>query len=280
MKKNIIKILIALTKAVVIVFALIGLVLTIGFLAQYFGLTKVPGAIDWRSRYYQNSDALGAGNQKLANWQKSEEWATLKKALAKDSAVIQKAGRDAGISPRLIATVIVGEQLRLFTSEREVFKQIFAPLSILGVQSQFSLGVTGMKYDTAKQVETNLKDSTSPFYLGAGYQSILDYPILTTNIDQARLDRLTDAHNHYYSYLYTALFLKQIEKQWRNAGFDISNQSGILATIFNLGFIKSDPNATPAIGGADIEVGGATYSFGGLASDFYHSNELLAELPR
>ncbi|MFA6416157.1 MAG: hypothetical protein WCW56_01585 [Candidatus Paceibacterota bacterium] len=271
------KILTALVKALVIVFALIGFILTAGFLAQYFGWTKVPGAIDWRSRYYSPEVT---SKQISSAWQKSEEWATLKKALAKDAPVIQKAATDAGLSPRLIATTIISEQIRLFTSEREVFKQVFAPLSILGVQSQFSLGVTGIKYETAKQVETNLQDSASPFYLGADYEHLLDFSSTTVNADNERLARLTDEHDHYYSYLYTGLYLREVIAQWQKAGVDISHQPGVLATLFNLGFVKSKPNPNPAIGGAEIEVGGQKYTFGGLAEEFYNSDELLAELPR
>jgi len=273
---RIIKILRALARALVIVFALIGFVLTAGFLAQYFGLTKVPGAIDWRSRSFSSDTTKPQTN---SAWQQSEEWATLKKALIKDAPVIQKAARDAGVSPRLIATTIVSEQIRLFTAEREVFKQIFAPLSILGVQSQFSLGVTGIKYDTAQQVETNLRDPASPFYLGPNLEHLLDFSS-TTDQGNERLTRLADQHDHYYSYLYTGLYLRQVTAQWQRAGVNISHQSGVLATLFNLGFAKSQPKSNPAIGGAEIEVGGQKYTFGGLAQEFYDSNELLTELPR
>lgn len=277
MNKKIKRILRALTKALIIIFALIGFILTVGFLAQYFGWTKVPGAIDWRSRSF-SPDTTNPQSPNSA-WQNSEEWATLKKALAKDAPVIQKAARDAGVSPRLIATTIVSEQIRLFTSEREVFKQIFAPLSILGVQSQFSLGVTGIKYDTAERVEVNLQDSTSPFYLGSKFEHLLDFSS-TTDQGNERLTRLADQHDHYYSYLYTGLYLRQVTVQWQRAGVYISHQPGVLATLFNLGFAKSQPKSNPAIGGAEIEVGGQKYTFGGLAQEFYDSNELLAELPR
>lgn len=273
------KILRATIHAFIVFFALFGFILTAGFLAQYFGWTKVPGAIDWRSRYYQNETKKVAGENTPATWQKSVEWQTLKKALSKDAPVIKSTAKATGVSPRLIATAIISEQLRLFTSEREVFKQVFAPLSILGVQSQFSLGVTGIKYETAKQVENYLKDESSPFYPGANLENILDFAT-ATDIEQLRLDRLTDEHNHYYSYLYTGLFMREIIAQWQRSGYDISQQPGVLATIFNLGFIKSKPNANPAIGGAEIEIGGQKYTFGGLAEEFYNSNELINELPR
>ncbi len=53
----------------------------------------------------------------------------------------------------MIASVVVPEQTRFFTSNREVFKRYFEPLKILGSLSQFSLGVSGIKEDTAIQIE-------------------------------------------------------------------------------------------------------------------------------
>jgi hypothetical protein len=68
--------------------------------------------------------------------------------------------------------------------------------------------------------------------------------------------------------------------QWKNAGFDISARPEILSTLYNIGFSHSKPNANPSSGGAAIEVGGVTYSFGDLAAQFYYSNELISEFPR
>ncbi|MEI6353078.1 MAG: hypothetical protein WCO35_04055, partial [Candidatus Nomurabacteria bacterium] len=78
----------------------------------------------------------------------------------------------------------------------------------------------------------------------------------------------------YYSYLYTAIFIKQIEKQWGDRGYPISDRPEITATLFNLGFKHSEPKDNPEVGGSDIKVGEKTYTFGGLAFEFYYSNEL------
>ena len=72
--------------------------------------------------------------------------------------------------------------------------------------------------------------------------------------------------------------MKQIMNQWKNAGFPIDNRPDIIATLYNIGFIHSNPN--PASGGAPITVGGKTYSFGELAYNFYYSDELLNYFPR
>ena len=68
--------------------------------------------------------------------------------------------------------------------------------------------------------------------------------------------------------------------QWRKAGFDISQRPEIIATIYNIGFGNSHPNANPSAGGAEITLDGVTYTFGGLAHDFYYSDELISDLPR
>lgn len=208
-------------------------------------------------------------------WLSTPDWQVLSTAIAKDKDQINKAAAVVGINPRLIVGVLVGEQLRLYNSEREIYKQFFQPLKILGVQSQFSWGVTGLKEETAIQIEKNLRDPNSPFYLGRDKESLLDFT--TTDPSAERFMRLTDSHNHYYSYLYTGLYLKQLINEWQKAGYNIENRPEILATLFNLGFVKSSPKPDPKVGGAEIEIGGETYSFGSLAYQFYYSGELIEE---
>jgi hypothetical protein len=171
-------------------------------------------------------------------------------------------------------TPLVVEQLRLFYSEREIFKTIFAPLKILGNQSQFSWGVMGIKQETAREIEAHLRDSESPWYLGPKYEHILDYPATATDTDAIRFERLTDEHDRYYSYLYGAIFIKELQKQWENAGFSIEKEPGVIATLYNIGFDNSKPHKNPLRGGAEIEINKTTYSFGGLAQSFYDSDEL------
>lgn len=280
-------------RILVATFAVIGLVLTGGYFAIKFGLTNTGGIID--NRFITNSSTYNNKNQNPLTiepgtftpattsdaWRQSEEWQVLKAATIKDTLLINQIAKLTGISPRLIAAQMIVEQLRLFTSEREVYKQIFAPLRILGNQSQFSWGVVGLKEDTAKKIEANLKDTASPFYLGQRYEHLLDFS--TTNINEERFNRIANSdtgRDHYYAYLYAALYLKQIEIQWERAGFPIADRPEILSTLYNIGFNHSKPNAAPQVGGAEIELGGAKYSFGGLAYEFYYSDELLTEFPR
>jgi hypothetical protein len=191
--------------------------------------------------------------------------------------MIDKVSKETGVPSRLLIAILVPEQMRLFHSNRAIFKRAFEPLKILGSQSQFSWGLFGIKDETARATETHLKDVTSPYYLGKKFEGVLDFK--TTDTDQERFQRITDEHNHYYSYLYTALYVAQINKQWEKAGFPIDDKPAIIATLWNLGFQKSIPKVSPLSGGAEIDINGTSYSFGSLAESFYYSDEMIELFP-
>jgi len=257
-------------KIIIYIFAFIGFVLVGGYLAVRFGFTNTRGIIDTQNEKFLNPEKIS--EQKIFPWNQGEEWGVFKDAVTRDTAVLKRVENETGISSRLIVSILGVEQLRLFYSERESFKQFFAPLKILGVQSQFSWGIMGIKEATAKQIENNLKDASSQFYLGKENENLLDFE--TNDHDAERFARLTDDHDRYYQYLYSAIYLKQIINQWRNAGFDISRKPEILATLYNIGFENSKPNAEPQAGGSEIDIGNNKYSFGGLAFEIYYSGEL------
>ena len=284
-----------------IIFAIIGLAFCLVFVGMQFGVFNVKGSIDNRNKFFTDKEGVVVVDQMQKEfrknmeatrhsifpdvsfaWINTEEWQTLNSALTKDREVIRRAADTASISPRILVAVVIAEQIRFFTSDRENFKRVFEPLKMLGTLSQFSLGVSGIKPDTAKMIEANLKNPNSPFYISKEYEHVLDYKSgseLNSNLDASSTDnlynRLTDEHNHYYSYLYTALFIKEIEAQWLRAGYDISNRPEILATIFNLGFDKSIPKKDPEVAGSIITIGGEQITFGRLAYEFYYSGELL-----
>lgn len=257
-------------RIVIYIFAAIGFALISIYAAVELGLTKTPGIIDRQHDYFKN--------QVGDSWEDSKEWVALKDIIARDAKVINEVSKQTGIPSRMIVSPLVVEQMRLFTSERELFKSVFSPLKVLGNQSQFSWGIMGIKQETAKEIEAHLKDPTSAWYLGKEYEHVLNFS--TENIDSERFYRLTNEFDRKYSYLYTALTLKQLIVQWQKAGFDISNNIGVLATLFNIGFVNSKPHVNPEIGGAEIKINKATHSFGGFAQSFYDSEELLEEFSR
>jgi hypothetical protein len=259
-------------------FAVFGGILLLGFVISKSGLTNKTGLVDNNLDYYNKSRQI-TDNQTYI-WKNTEEYLSLKESLKSEQVVLNRVEKETGIKPRLLLSILFVEQMRLYTSDRELFKKVFEPLKLLGVQSQFSWGILGLKQETLLQIENNLTSTTSPFYLGPETSNLLNFDKKNTNIDAERFKRVTDERDHYYSYLYAALFLKQIEKQWENSGFDISNRPEILTTLYNIGFIHSKPKANPDVGGAEIDIANAKYSFGRLAYEFYYSDELLELFPK
>ncbi len=288
-------------------FAATGALFVFVFLAMQFGLFNVKGSIAERNAFFTATTTSSVVRDEAVknlikeidsgisdararifpntdfSWVKSAEWNTLKGALIKDRAVIERAAHDAGVEPRVLVSVVIAEQLRFFTADRESFKAFFEPLKILGTLSQFSLGVSGIKPETARLIESHLTDTTSPYYVEdstGAFQKLLAptqkeaETVKSTSTDALILERLTNSQDHYYSYLYTALFVRQVSTQWQKAGIDISNRPEILATLFNLGFEKSEPKPNPQVAGSVIEIGGKKYTFGELAFGFYYSGEL------
>jgi len=286
------------------IFAIIGFGFTAVFVAMQFGFLNVRGTINERNQFFgsvprvkaasittatppatvtaattcETKDASGNDVPACA-WNQSEEWSIVSAGLTKDIPVIAQVSGQTGISERMIASVVVPEQLRFFTSERESYKRFFEPLKILGTMSKFSLGVTGIKQDTAHKIEHNLADANSPFYPGPGSDQFITYP-LSTSHDSIQYSRLTDSKNHYYEYLYAALCIKEIQAQWLKAGYDISQRPDILVTLYNIGFANSKPKDNPQVGGSPVTVGGTTYSFGELGTLFYQSDELVNPFPK
>ncbi|HRO75468.1 MAG TPA: hypothetical protein PLP27_04910 [Crocinitomicaceae bacterium] len=218
-------------------------------------------------------------------WMNVDEWKYFREAVAKDKKWIDSAAKVTGVEARTIVACLVGEQVRLFNSRRERFKEYVAPLKSLALETNKSYGVTGIKESTAMRIEDNLKNKNSVYYLGEEHENLLDYDTLRSYANSlndtmsVRIQRLVQYGNHYYSYLYTALFVKQIETQWRKAGFPIDNRPEILASLFNLGYHKSVPKKNPQVGGSVFKIHDVEYTFGSVAYDFYYSGEMTDMFP-
>jgi hypothetical protein len=276
------KILKILFLILVSLFALIGVLFTAVFIGMQFGLFNVRGSIAERNAFFGYPAAqLTASttppcvdlSKQSCDWTQTPEWMVITSGFLKDQPVIEQVSLQTGVSARMIVAVAAPEQIRFFTSDRETFKRYFEPLKILGSLSQFSLGISGIKENTAKMIEQYANDPTSPFYPGPGLAALISYPP-TTDHDSELYNRLSDSKNHYYSYVYTALYIKEVEAEWKNAGFDISQNPGAVVTLFNIGFQGSHPNANPSAGGSPITTGGVVYTYGELGADFYFSSEL------
>ena len=229
------------------------------------------------SIYTDSSDQAQPCNVNAIPWMSEPAWPALKEAILRDSALINEAARLTGVEPRLIVGCLIGEQIRLFNSKREMFKKYLGPVKVLSVQSQFSYGVNGIKDFTAEAVEEHLMDPTSEYYMGPAYEHLLDFE--TDDHATERYNRLVDYRNHLYSYIYTGCILHQTMLQWRRAGYDISDRPDLLFTLFNVGFSQSVPKPNPVPGGSHIKVGDRDYTFGAIGFDFYYSGELAQAFP-
>jgi hypothetical protein len=226
-----------------------------------------------------------ATNLSAFDWTNIVEWKYFKEAVAKDKKYIDSAAKVAGVEPRYIVACLVGEQVRLFNSRRERFKSLVAPLKTLALETNHSYGVTGIKENTAKNIEFYLKDSTSKYYIGKDYENVLDYDSTVNyrnkhnDTNSVRIQRLVQYKDHYYSYLYAGLFIRQIDMQWKRAGFPIDDRPEIFASLFNLGYVKSVPKKNPSVGGSNFKIRDQEYTFGSVAYEFYYSGEMSDLFP-
>ncbi|MBI3458847.1 hypothetical protein HY061_01125 [Candidatus Azambacteria bacterium] len=262
-----------LVKILIILFALIGFILVFGYLAIRLGLTKTSGIIDNQTKNFLSNPK----DYPVFPLAHTPEWIVFRQAVSKDKIIIEKISSEAGIPARMLIALLVPEQMRLFHSNRPLFKKIFEPLKLLGNQNQFSWGIFGIKNETAQLIEKHLKDSKSPFYLGPAFEYLLDFQ--SSDQDQERFQRIINEGDRTYSYLYAALYLAQIKNQWNQAGFPIDDKPEILATLWNLGFEKSNPKANPSSGGSILPINNTKWSFGSFTSAFYYSDELIEIFP-
>jgi flagellar basal body rod protein FlgC len=220
-------------------------------------------------------------------WSNYNEWKQFCKVVKADKHAIDSVSALTGVESRMIVMCLVGEQVRMFNSGREKFKKYVTPFNRLILPKNRGYGVTGILQHTAIRIEQNLYDKSSPFYAGDYYQKCLNvkdsFPELVNDTIEAHkniiIQRLIKGGDHFYSYLYTAFFLRQFQTHWERAGFTLSNRPEILGTLFNLGYQKSKPKKNPSVGGSNFIVGDKEYTFGGLCYEFYYSGELQDLFP-
>lgn len=223
----------------------------------------------------------------IFSWSNCREWKQFCKAVIKDKRSIDSVSRLTGVESRFIVMCLVGEQIRMFNSGREAFKKYVTPFNYLILPTNRGYGVTGILEHTALKIEQNLFDKKSKFYAGDYFQNVVNlkdsFPEVVNDTISAHkfltIQRLIKGGDHYYSYLYTAFFLRQFQAHWVKEGFTLDNRPEILGTLFNLGYQKSIPKSNPEVGGSNFNVGGIEYTFGGICYEFYYSGELQDYFP-
>ncbi len=223
----------------------------------------------------------------LFEWSNYKEWKEFCRVVKADKKAIDSVSRLTGVEARMIVMCLVGEQVRMFNSGREKFKKYVTPFNRLILPTNRGYGVTGILQNTALRIERNLFDKTSKFYAGDYFQNCINlkdsFPELVNDTIEAHkhltIQRLIKRGDHFYSYLYTAFFLRQFQAHWEKEGYTLSNRPEILGTLYNLGYQKSKPKANPSVGGSNFIVGNKDYTFGGLCYEFYYSGELQNLFP-
>ena len=226
-------------------------------------------------------------SENLYPWAHSQAWRDFCKAVANDKKAIDSVALMTGVEPRLLVMCLVGEQVRMFNSGREKFKQYVVPFSRLILPTNRGYGVTGILQNTALRIERTIFDTASPFYAGDYFQSCINvndsFPGLVNDTIESHkyktIQRLIKGGDHYYSYLYTAFLIRQYQAHWEKAGFTLAYRPEIIGTLFNLGYQKSKPSAHPKVGGSNFQVANRIYTFGGLCYEFYYSGELQNLFP-
>jgi len=194
-------------------------------------------------------------------WSRSPLWDSTALAVRRDLPVIESAARRMGVSPRLVVLPAICEQLRRAESFREAYKKFFTSFVPL---SNVSVGVTGIKPESL--------DRLLPFCDSLDRALIDSVPVET-------IRRRLQEPDHAWSYLYAALYMKCILRQWREAGVDLSQRPEIVMTVYNLGVNRCPPRPDPLAGGAVFTIDGVEHSFGSFAREFYWSGLLYPQLP-
>ena len=110
-----------LAKVLIVFFALVGFSLVAGYIAVRAGLTNIDNAIDRQSQLFL-SKPKEYPRFPLAH---TPEWVAFRQAGAKDKTIIEQVSKETGVAPRMLIELLVPEQMRLFHSNRPIFKQIF-----------------------------------------------------------------------------------------------------------------------------------------------------------
>jgi hypothetical protein len=194
-------------------------------------------------------------------WSETPLWDSTKVALQDDLPAIREAAARTGLSPRLVALPALCEHLRRAESFREAYKRFFTRFIPMG---NLSMGVTGIKPESLADL--------------VPWCDSADLPL----VDSMPLDTIRhrlQGPDRSWSYLYAALYMKCILRQWQASGVDLSRRPEIVMTVYNLGMRHCPPRPEPLAGGAVFEIGGTEHSFGSFSREFYWSGQMYPQLP-
>ncbi len=242
---------------------------------------------DYQKRLQKIETNKGDNSMSIYPWANYIEWKDFCKQVKADKKAIDSVAKITGVESRLIVMCLVGEQIRMFNSSREKFKNKVYRFNYILLPKNRGYGVTGIQEHTALRIENTLFSPSSPFYPGKYYAQCINlkdtFPESVVDTIAAHkyptIQRLIQGGTHFYSYLYTALLIRQYQSHWEKSGYTLASRPEILGSLFNLGYHKSKPGPNPKVGGSNFKVGDNDYTFGGLCFEFYYSGELQDLFP-
>lgn len=179
---------------------------------------------------------------------------------------IKAASKIFNISPNIIKSMILTEQMRAAFTYRGRVKQIMETDTYLMVMSQSSYWVGWVKADTAIKLEDYLKINDA--YI---YNNYFAYPAWL-NIYNERFARLTSTVEYKYQVYYIAGIIYKYVQDWKTANIDISKLPWIIATLYNVW--DKVPTKSPKIWGSTLSIQWEKYTFWKLWMFLYYYLEI------
>ena len=132
------------------------------------------------------------------------------------------------VNPKYLAAIIYTERTKNYDWTDEAFDEVMAR-----VGKNSSIGFSQVKIKTAYFIEKQLTDSTSKFYCGNKYESILE-------LSRSPFKLIEKLKDDSLNILYAAGYLRLIQTFWSESGYSIDNKPEIIGSLYQLGLFHSD----------------------------------------
>jgi hypothetical protein len=132
------------------------------------------------------------------------------------------------ISPSVLSAIIYVERSMNYNWSDEALDIILAKTG-----HNSSIGFCQVKLKTAYWIEIQLSDSSSSYYPGVEYSSILP-------VSQIPGELISKLKNDSLNILYAAAYLRIIQSRWDDTGHSIDTRPDIIGTLYSTGLFYSD----------------------------------------
>ena len=182
-----------------------------------------------------------------------------------NSAYIISAGKEFGVNPAILASVIYAEQVLNVTYTEKIED---AAQAILGLDC--SVGIAQVRISTAEKVENNGYISKTTNTIASKYMytiPIIGKQVYSTDVISRKDNIYNKLKDNETCVRYAAAYIAMIQDIWKDAYSEIDGRTAIIATLYNVGENgKKGPNANPK-----------SNEFGDFAKEnYYYMKELLS----